>query len=66
MLMYLLSLGFCCRDHAWSESEPGITDESDLLVGAVGLEDLKLRVLTTGRATEILAKAAKGRIPQAK
>ena len=25
MLMYLLSLGFCCRDHAWSESEPGIT-----------------------------------------
>lgn len=42
------------------------TNESDLLVGAVGLEDLKLRVLTTGRATEILAKAAKGRIPQAK
>ena len=42
------------------------TNESDPLVGAVGLEDLKLRVLTTGRATEILAKAAKGRIPQAK
>ena len=42
------------------------TDESDLLVEAVGLEDLKLKNLTTGKAMEILAKAAKGRIPQAK
>lgn len=42
------------------------TDESDLLAETVGLEELKLKNLTTGRATEILAKAAKGRIPHAK
>ena len=42
------------------------TDESDLLVEAVGLEELKLKNLTTGKAMEILAKAAKGRIPHAK
>ena len=42
------------------------TDESDLLVETVGLEGLKLKNLTTGKATEILAKAAKGRIPHAK
>ena len=42
------------------------TDASDLLVETVGLEDLKLKSLTTGKAMEILAKAAKGRIPHAK
>lgn len=42
------------------------TDESDLLVETVGLEELKLKNLTTGKAMEILAKAAKGRIPHAK
>ena len=42
------------------------TDESDLLVEAVGLEELKLKNLTTGKAMEILAKAAKGAIPHAK
>jgi len=42
------------------------TDESDLLAETVGLEELKLKNLTTGKAMKILAKAAKGRIPQAK
>ena len=42
------------------------TDESDLIAEAVGLEELKLRNLTTGRAREILAKAAKWEIPHAK
>ncbi len=42
------------------------TDESDLLAEAVGLEELKLKNLTTGKAMEILAKAAKGEIPHAK
>ena len=42
------------------------TDESDLIVEAVGLEDLKLKNLTTGKAMEILAKAAKGAIPHGK
>ena len=42
------------------------TDDSDLLVEAVGLEELKLKNLTTGKAMEILAKAAKGSIPHAK
>ena len=42
------------------------TDESDLLAEAVGLEELKLKCLTTGRAMEVLAKAAKGAIPHAK
>ena len=42
------------------------TDESDLLVEAVGLEELKLKNLTTGKAMEILAKAGKGAIPHAK
>ena len=36
------------------------TDASDLLVETVGLEELKLKSLTTGKAMEILAKAAKG------
>ena len=42
------------------------TDESDLIAGAVGLEELKLKNLTTGKAREILAKAAKWEIPHAK
>ena len=42
------------------------TDESDLIAEAVGLEELKLRNLTTGRAREILAKAARWEIPHAK
>ena len=42
------------------------TDESDILVEAVGLEELKLKNLTTGKAMEILAKAARGAIPHAK
>lgn len=42
------------------------TDESDLLAEAVGLEELKLRNLTAGKAGEILAKAAKWKIPHAK
>ena len=42
------------------------TDASDLLVETVGLEELKLKSLTTGKAMEILAKAAKSRIPHAK
>jgi len=42
------------------------TDESDLIVEAVGLEELKLKNLTTGKAMEILAKAARGSIPHVK
>lgn len=42
------------------------TDESDLIARAVGLEELKLKNLTTGKAKEILAKAAKWEIPHAK
>ena len=42
------------------------TDESDLIAEAVGLEELKLKNLTTGKAKEILAKAAKWKIPHAK
>ena len=42
------------------------TDESDLIAESVGLEELKLKNLTTGKAREILAKAAKWKIPHAK
>ena len=42
------------------------TEASDLIAGAVGLEELKFKNLTTGKAREVLAKAAKGKIPQAK
>ena len=35
------------------------TDESDMIAEAVGLEDLKLKNLTTGKARSILAKAAR-------
>ena len=42
------------------------TPASDLIVEAVGLEDLKLKNLTTDKAREILAKAAQGKIPHAK
>ena len=42
------------------------TDRSDLIADAVGLEELKLKNLTTKNAKEILAKAAKGIIPQGK
>ncbi|MBQ4335493.1 MAG: IS1634 family transposase [Myxococcaceae bacterium] len=42
------------------------TDDSDRLVESVGLEELKLRNLRTSDAKAILAKAAKGRLPQAK
>lgn len=42
------------------------TDESDLIAEAVGLEELKLKSLTTGKAREILAKAAKWKIPHVK
>ena len=42
------------------------TDESDLLAEALGLEELKLKNITTGKAREILAKAAKWKIPHAK
>lgn len=42
------------------------TDASDLIAEAVGLEELKLRNLTTGKAREILAKAAKWEIPHVK
>jgi transposase len=42
------------------------TDESDLIAEAVGLEELKLKSLTTGKAREILSKAAKWKIPHAK
>ena len=42
------------------------TDESDMIVEAVGLEELKLKNLTTGKAKGILAKAAKWKIPHAK
>ena len=38
------------------------TDESDLIAEAVGLEELKLKNLTTGKAREVLAKAAKWKI----
>ena len=42
------------------------TEESDLIVGAVGLEGLKLKNLTTAGAKKILAEAAKGEIPRPK
>ncbi|MBQ2681751.1 MAG: IS1634 family transposase [Eggerthellaceae bacterium] len=42
------------------------TDESDLIAEAVGLEGLKLKNLTTGKAMDILADAAKWKIPQGK
>lgn len=42
------------------------TDESDLLVEAVGLEELKLKNLTAVKVREILAKAARWEIPHAK
>ena len=42
------------------------TDESDLIADAVGLEELKLTNLTTGKAVDILADAAKWEIPQGK
>ena len=42
------------------------TDESDMVAEAVGLEELKLKNLTTGKAREILAKAARWKIPHAK
>ena len=42
------------------------TDASDLLVEILGLEELKLKNLTTTHAMDILAKAAKGKIPQSK
>ncbi|MBQ9000729.1 MAG: IS1634 family transposase [Eggerthellaceae bacterium] len=42
------------------------TDESDRLSESVGLDELKLKNLTTGKAREILAKAAKWKIPHAK
>jgi hypothetical protein len=42
------------------------TDESDALVDSVGLEELKLKNMTTGKATKILAKAAKGKLPHVK
>ena len=42
------------------------TDESDLIVEAVGLEELKLKNLTTGGARKVLAKAARCGIPHAK
>lgn len=42
------------------------TDDSDKLVEAVGLEELKLKNLRTSDAKAILAKAAKGEIPHGK
>lgn len=42
------------------------TDESDLIAEAVGLEAFKLKNLTTGKAMDILADAAKWQIPQGK
>ena len=42
------------------------TDESDLIAEAIELEELKLKNLTTGKAKEILAKAAKWKIPHTK
>ena len=41
-------------------------DESDLIAEAVGLEAFKLKNLTTGKAMDILADAAKWKIPQGK
>ena len=42
------------------------TDESDLIAKAVGLEELKLKNITTRKAKEILAKSAKWKIPHVK